>query len=494
MPVRINDDWYPLCTSCQDSTITQADMTYDIVIAGNGILGSSAAFLLSLNDPGLRIALVGPQSRKGAASVAAGAMLNLFAELEPDSLFSAPGRLKFDLGLEAQRRWRAHLDLISEHAGERPLAIQPGTFIINNSRSDALDDRSFEAVVDALERYSQPFEHVDPKTIAGYAPAPAHRALRAVYLPNEGSVPSKRLFATLDKAVASRANITRLDALVTCVRPTGAGHGVTLSSGERLTTAQLLLANGAAAQPLIDQLPELAARMPRLFYGVGCGLVLRPPVNLQTVVRTNNRGLACGLHTVPDAEDGTCYVGASNFISPTPEYAVRAGSIQTLLTGAIDEINTSWYKAQVEEVRVGHRPTSADLFPLIGPTSVDGLFVLNGTKRDGLFMSPVYAPAIVDSMLRGGECFDGVFAPERGLITTMTREEGIAKGIAHLWSGGYQHDLRLPRAGWDGHIDRMLEHRVLDAYEKSGNPDYGIPPELLDMYRYNHVRSAQKVS
>ncbi|HYE86221.1 MAG TPA: FAD-dependent oxidoreductase, partial [Vicinamibacterales bacterium] len=323
--------------------------------------------------------------------------------------------------------------------------------------------------------------------------SPASRALRAIYLPGEGAIPSARLLRAVDAALDTRASVERVDAEAVSLMRGKSAHHIALSNGQILSCGRVLLANGAAAQPLIDQVPELESFVPRLFYGVGCGLVLRPPSNLTAVVRTNNRGLACGLHAVPDVESGTCYVGASNFICERPESHGRAVSVATLLNAAMEQINVTWYKAALEEVRVGHRPTSADLFPLIGPTSVDGLFILSGTKRDGLYMSPVYARAMSQSLLTGARCFDGVFAPERALITTMTREEGIARAVAHLWSGGYQHDLRLPHAGWEGRIDNMLRAHVIDAYERAGNPDYGIPPELLDMYRYQHITPGRRL-
>ena len=69
----------------------------------------------------------------------------------------------------------------------------------------------------------------------------------------------------------------------------------------------------------------------------------------------------------------------------------------------------------------------------------------------------------------------------------MTREEGIAKAIKHLKSAGYQHELRLPKAGWDDMVNDMLRAKVEAIYDKCGIKDFGIPVEMLDMYKYGHA-------
>ena len=463
--------------------------TFDIAIIGNGITGTTAALLASVKHSDLSIALIGPRERPGSASAAAGAMLNLFAELEVGSLENTFFRRKFELGLEAANIWPKHVELLNElSGGSNSLQIRYGTYVLNTARADQMDDLNFNAIVAAAEKYGEPFELVNPAEIVGYSPRMAFRALRAINLKREGYIPSRTLLSTIDNAVDKGGVITRLNAHVEKVsKPKD--FTLSLRSGEQVSAAKVLLANGAAAQELISQFPDLAARIPRIFYGVGCGVVFRPEaVELSSVIRTPNRGMACGVHVVPDADSSTIYVGASNATYATPRFHPRMTSVHNLLSAAMDEIDVRYVDAGVEQYRVGWRPVSSDLLPLIGPTSIDGLTILSGTKRDGLFMSPVYAEAAVNALLTGEECFQGVFRPERRLIKTMTREEGIKKAVSHLWSVAYEHQMQLPRTFWDDRFNNMLHRFVVDQYEKAGDPEYGIPPELIYLYANGEVK------
>lgn len=462
----------------------------DVAIVGNGVLAMTLALALTREHPTATVALAGPAARKGCASLAAGAMLASFAEVEQGTLEGDVSRFKFNLGRKASKRWESWSEELNALAGNRvPFKIQFGTTVIHNAKVDELDDESFRAIVSALRQFDEPHEMVKPRDLPGYAPEHDGRALEAVHIPGEGYFGSRTLFDALEMAVAQQPRISMYDGEVVQVETGSRGHApsVVLATGHRLSAAQVVLAAGARTQVFIDQIPELKSRVPRLFYGVGTGVVIAPPQLPGHCLRTANRGLACGLHVVPYAEQGDCYIGASNFISPVPEYHPRMTSLEALLKSSMEEVNKSFYKAQVKKVLVGHRPTSADTYPLIGPTSIDGLFVLSGTKRDGIHMSPLYADELARAMIEGRTCFEGRFAPERDLITTMSKEEGIKKAVAHLKSAAYQHELRLPKAGWDTMLDEMLRARVMQVYELCGIDSYGIPPELLDMYRYGHI-------
>jgi hypothetical protein len=182
------------------------------------------------------------------------------------------------------------------------------------------------------------------------------------------------------------------------------------------------------------------------------------------------------------------FVGATNFISPVPEYYPRMTSLHGLLRAAMEQINRKFYKAQVLKYVVGHRPTSADVFPLMGETSIKGLWVLTGTKREGIHMSPLLGQWIAREILGRPSLFANRFAPERNLLHTMTKEEGIRLAVKHLKSAALQHELRLPKANWDDMIDDTLRRKVEAVYDKRGIKEFGIPPELLDMYEYGHVQ------
>ncbi|GAA2325435.1 FAD-dependent oxidoreductase [Streptomyces kunmingensis] len=73
--------------------------TRDVVVVGNGIIGLSTAFELSQRAPDLRIAVIGPAAREGAASVAAGAMLNCFGEATVSTLGDPASVAKFGVRL-----------------------------------------------------------------------------------------------------------------------------------------------------------------------------------------------------------------------------------------------------------------------------------------------------------------------------------------------------------------------------------------------------------
>jgi hypothetical protein len=65
----------------------------------------------------LRIALIGPADRPGSASMAAGAMLNVFGEVEAGGLAHPRTRAKFALAREALALWPSWLRDLERAAG-----------------------------------------------------------------------------------------------------------------------------------------------------------------------------------------------------------------------------------------------------------------------------------------------------------------------------------------------------------------------------------------
>ena len=76
-----------------------------IAIIGNGSVGLSLASGLILENSQLKISIVGPFSRDNSASMAAAAMLNSFAELEPNCLDLPRDQIKFKASQAASKLW-----------------------------------------------------------------------------------------------------------------------------------------------------------------------------------------------------------------------------------------------------------------------------------------------------------------------------------------------------------------------------------------------------
>ena len=142
-----------------------------LVIIGNGIIALSTAFRAAKRmRPQDEIIIIGKASRPGSATKAAAAMLASFGEVEEGSLDSPLDEFRFELSRLSAQIWPKFVDDIMEVAGSRlPQAcaqcegtcggcFELGTYLINNTASDNLDDCNFKAIVEALKKYEEPYQ------------------------------------------------------------------------------------------------------------------------------------------------------------------------------------------------------------------------------------------------------------------------------------------------------------------------------------------------
>ncbi len=477
------------------------------VIIGNGILALTIAFRLSRRAAaGDRISIIGKRERTGSATLAAGAMLNSFAEIESGSLDSELDLYRFELGHLATKMWpKFEQELISAAGDCLPHGcrkcqgfqgggcVDCGTYVVNNTAADDLDDENFDAILAALRDFNEPHELVSPKDIPNYLPDQRHRATRALYIHNEGWFNPRLMVEKLDAILARDHRITFVEAHVAKLEQVnGAIASAVLEDGRRIEGDHFVVAAGASVSALMDN-SKLGIELQRIFYGVGVSIEIRSPDNPHTkCIRTPNRGLACGIYSVPyisaDCNDHIL-LGASNFMSPTPYPYGRITSVESLLQAGMEQINRNFYRADLVRVNVGWRPTSQDTYPMIGKTSIPNLIVASGTKRDGFHMSPLlseYVAAMVH-----GETVDKrfeVFSPERKPIRSLTRTQAINKATRHLTSAAYQHGFTPSKSRMPDQVEKMFRDDLEKLHDQVGAIDWGIPPEMLDMYRYGHAR------
>jgi len=462
-----------------------------IALVGNGILGLQTAYRLLKDDPQLKLIVIGPTDHPGCASLAAAAMLNSFCEVETSTLKNPIERQKFLFNKSSNSLWPELLKEIESRSGVR-LEYGFGTFLINNSASDRLEDLNFDAILQALKEFNEPYETIECRDIPQYKPASAKRAGRAICVTREGWLNPILLFQALKEILQKSGRVQFVNGVCSrMVLDKSQQHveSVELSTTDRIVADQFLLCPGANFTRIVEN-SNLGDHFMKIFYGVGSTLLLKTGENtLKKCIRTPNRGLACGIYSAPQNESHTI-IGASNFIAPEAVNHPRVTSVYTLLKSAMEQINSDFYRSELVKVNVGWRPTSADTLPLIGATSISNLAVATGTKRDGLHCSPVISEYLSDILLKRKSKHDlSLFKPERKMVRVYTREEAIKMAVTHTLNAAYQHDFEPPKNRMLDDLEAYYTQQFTDLHEKIGARTWGIPPEMLDMYKYGHIKN-----
>ncbi|MBX9696938.1 MAG: FAD-dependent oxidoreductase, partial [Alphaproteobacteria bacterium] len=151
---------------------------------------------------------------------------------------------------------------------------------------------------------------------------------------------------------------------------------------------------------------------------------------------------------------------------------------------ALEQINQNLHSADLKTCHTGNRPATLDTFPLLGQTSIEGLWLMTGTYRDGFHQSPVLSEAMARAILRLPNDLSPTFMPERPLIKTFTKEESIEEAIKHYMCGAYERSMKLPKAGWDEVLREMIFNRLHYVYDRL-ETDFGITPDLFMMFEFS---------
>ncbi len=477
------------------------------IIIGNGIIALTTAFrLLKKLAPTDNISIIGPKNRPGSATLAAAAMLNSFGEIESHSLKSDTDMYHFELSRQAAKMWpNFELELTQAAKEQLPVGyakhkfhndgfLNQGTYVINNAAADCLDDQNFDSIVRALETYNEKFDFVDPRDIPNYSPAQKSRAIRALLIHNEGWLNPRMVIEKLDSILINSPQIKFINAKADkLILATNSIVAVVLENGVAIKGDIFLLANGSMAGNVLKQ-SEFDLNVQPVFHGIGVSLELKAPdTAFNNCIRTPNRGGACGIYTTPlfkgqQQVNDHIIVGASNFISPAPFFHARVGSVSNLLESAVQEINKNFFDAQLLRVNVGWRPTTQDTYPLLGKTSVKNLIIATGTKRNGFHLAPLISQIMTALMMN--EHVDerlNVFAPERELIRELSRDDAIEIGVKNLISQHYQHGYRPSNIRLERLIQDRFRKELEELHEKVGALEWGIPPELINMYKRGYA-------
>ncbi|MFD9357243.1 NAD(P)/FAD-dependent oxidoreductase [Streptomyces sp. NPDC060031] len=343
-----------------------------------------------------------------------------------------------------------------------------------NAVSARLDEKSFAAVHLAGSRYGLPVADVDPTEVPGYRPLDNDRALRALYLPQEGFLDARRWLATLDAALDALPQVTRS----TEGRLSATARGYSLHRTEGVYAAPaVVVAVGAWTTSVLHSLDPDVSVLPVLSVE-GTAFTAGAPASLPAVLRTPNRAYACGLHTVPQA-DGSWYVGASAAPALVPGSAPTAGGLRFLLDSALGQLHRGLATAPVQQLRHGNRPIGLDGHPLLGPTVRPGLWVATGTHRDGLHASPLIAQELAGALLHDQPArWLTPWRPDRAPISDWNIEDAAGEAADHHHALTAESRMRPPLTGsWPQALEYAYGRRMREVY--AAMPEgYVLPPDL----------------
>lgn len=464
----------------------------DVVVVGNGALGMFLADELVERQIG-SIVVIGPSAREAGASQAAGAMLGCFGEVTTETLRTDAARRRFELGVAAHARWPEvlrRLEAVSPVS--RSLQAATDTYVILNAVGAELDSVNLAATIAALDAYDQPWEEVDPRDIAGYAPRADCRALRAIRLPNEGAIDARGVLAALEVRVQT-AGVAMIDRTVhRLLRDAGgAVAGVELDDGHLIEAGTVVVAAGAGSEALVRTASDEVDLMPT-FPGLGFAMIAKRVAGepFQSVVRTPNRGFACGLHVVP-AGDGREYLGATNRLVDDISGVAVLGDVRFLSQYSMQQLDESIGGHEVERFLRGNRPVTLDGFPLIGRLPLPGLYLMTGTYRDGFHCAPVLAAHVANELQGKPGIIDPMFAPIRPPIATRTVEWSIEEFVQHSLATWFETGAQAVPQMSVPRLAEMYRTRGAQAYEKLGI-DYALGPDVL-LYAAGSPAGAQRV-
>jgi glycine oxidase len=364
-----------------------------IVVVGGGALGLSVAYFLG--QAHLPTMLIAPPDRNGVASLAAGAMIDAFGEM--DQIHSDLDRLRLTVKVEAQHYYPQWLERLTAESG---LAItqQRGMFLIGNNYG--ADDRTqFEQIRQEMQRYGEGFESVEPKDVPGLDPHDRYPVHEALFLPGAMTVDSAQLLKAIEQATVNLGQYQRLNDRVVEILPpakTGEAYQVKTQNGTIVAAEAVVVCAGAHTLEVLGETWAHQLALPPLYFGLGSGCVVNHAPAIPYGIRTPNRPLAAGVHLVPRAAGGL-YLGANNYFGVDLHQPLGStlADVHTLLEGAMHQMNRGLQRACLVSVNWGLRPVTPADQPLLGETAQPGLFIATGTHRTGIHYAPIFAQWLV---------------------------------------------------------------------------------------------------
>ena len=163
---------------------------FDIAIVGNGIMGSMLSYNLSKKK--CKTVLIGPKKRTGSASIAAGAMLNVFGEIDHDIDDNEYLKRKIKLGILASKKWKE----LKKNRLFNSVFTADDTILFLSRNATKLEKICFRSIKKIAKKYSVLI--TKHQKLSFLKKSKFFKAKELFLIKGEGAIDSKMLFNNFD--------------------------------------------------------------------------------------------------------------------------------------------------------------------------------------------------------------------------------------------------------------------------------------------------------
>jgi len=349
-----------------------------VIVVGAGVIGASVAEALARR--GIQVTVLDMRAPGRGASQASAGLLTPFIEGRIDAAL---------LGLctRGLTLWDEFISRIRERSGHPVEYARTGTLEVALSDEEAARLADMRAFL--IER-SVESQWIVGADVARFEPAVSPSATVGLFIPNQGFVAVPPLVRAL--AQAARLQGARFESPVEVVRiEPRAGRVDLYADGRQLTADVAVVAAGTwSGRVRVAGVPSFPVRPMRgqllQLRWTGSQLPSRPVWGTRS-------------YTVPWQPD-MLLVGATLEDVGFDERTTVAG-VHDLLDGVGELLPGAW-QASLVEVRVGLRPATSDLLPIVGPLrDAPRVVVATGHYRNGILLAPLTADIVARQVVDG---------------------------------------------------------------------------------------------
>lgn len=454
---------------------------FDLAIIGNGAIGLFSALEIAKTYPKAKLALIGPSNREYSATLAAGAMCAIYAELEAGCLDRKIDNNIFSLAKIAHSEWS---ELFKKNQGIKT-ANDTIVYLKKDHSNFEYDNFKFVKNIGDRDGVVRALSQSESKNLFSLG---NKEFFDSFIVENEYGFSVSAIIAHLEKEI-QKTNIKVIPDACEMLNYTGNAFSVITSSTGTVFAEKALICAGAASSSLRGDLPKPI----QVVSGVGTALQISDHAKgseIKNVIRTVNRGGAqCGFHLVP--QQSSFYMGAGNYISFTQTTMHRIETIRYLTNCLEQDLFSSAdvYSLSGQPV-VGTRARAIDGLPVFGEfEELNTLFVASGFNRVGLTLAPCLAKFIAQ-WFHGNKTVERPldwdvkdWRPDRDLHDYNSDGNSVKDFVATRLANAFEHRLITDEPS------KQIKKREFEEFATNANTElqryfntnvgFGFHPDML---------------